>query len=68
MFSIYASYSIVFRYRTFSFDVSMNVSMHYNDGVLVVYCQGYCEMCRMYKKKFGGSTCSTQIISLTKQK
>ena len=25
-------------------------------------------MCRMYKIKFGGSTCSSQIISLTKQK
>ena len=25
-------------------------------------------MCRKYKKKFGGSTCSSQIISLTKQK
>ena len=24
-------------------------------------------MCRKYKIKFGGSTCSTQIISLTKQ-
>ena len=25
-------------------------------------------MCRKYKIKFGGSTCSSQIISLTKQK
>ena len=28
----------------------------------------YCEMCRKYKIMFGGSTCSSQIISLTKQK
>ena len=32
------------------------------------YCRGYCEMSRKYKIKFGGSTCSSQIISLTKQK
>ena len=25
-------------------------------------------MCRKYKIKFGGSTCSSQVISLTKQK
>ena len=25
-------------------------------------------MCRKYKIKFGGSTCSSQLISLTKQK
>ena len=31
-------------------------------------CQGYCKMCRKYKIKFGGSTCSSQVISLTKQK
>ena len=30
---------------------------------------GYiCEMCYKYKIKFGGSTCSSQVISLTKQK
>ena len=30
---------------------------------------GYiCEMCHKYKIKFGGSTCSSQVISLTKQK
>ena len=30
--------------------------------------RGYCEMCRKYKIKFGGSKCSSQVISLTKQK
>ena len=30
--------------------------------------RGYCEMCRKYKIKFWDSTCSSQIISLTKQK
>ena len=30
-------------------------------------CRGYCEMCRKYKIKFGGSTCFSQVISLTKQ-
>ena len=25
-------------------------------------------MCRKYKRKFGGSMCSSQVISLTKQK
>ena len=35
---------------------------------LVSVCRGYCEMCRKYKMKFGGSTCSSQVISLTKQK
>ena len=30
---------------------------------------GYiCEMCHKYEIKFGGSTCSSQVISLTKQK
>ena len=27
-----------------------------------------CEMCHKYKIKFGGSTCSSQVISRTKQK
>ena len=31
-------------------------------------CRVYCEICRKYKMKFGGSTCFSQIISLTKQK
>ena len=31
-------------------------------------CQEYCEICRKDKMKFGGSTCSSQIISLTQQK
>ena len=31
-------------------------------------CRGYCEMCRKYKIKFVGSTCSSQVISLKKQK
>ena len=35
-------------------------------GYRVVGC--YCEMCHKYKIKFGGSTCSSQVISLTKQK
>ena len=35
-------------------------------GDTVVGC--YCEMCHKYKIKFGGSTCSSQVISLTKQK
>ena len=34
----------------------------------LLFCRGYCEMCRMYKIKFGGSTCSLQVISLTKEK
>ena len=31
-------------------------------------CQGYCKTCRKYKIKFGGSMCSSQVISQTKQK
>ena len=31
-------------------------------------CRGCCEMCRMYRTKFWGRACSSQIISLTKKK
>ena len=36
--------------------------------VFKLFCWGYCKMCWKYEIKFGGSTCSWQVISLTKQK
>ena len=30
-------------------------------------CRGCSEMCQMYKTKFGGRACSSQIIFLTKK-
>ena len=37
-------------------------------GCLVLVSGYICEMCHKYKIKFGGSTCSSQVISRTKQK